>query len=473
MGLALATDPGILLPEHLEVIDEALVEAVAAQEGARSDRPRILLVAVPPRHGKSTLISHFAPAWYLGLFPERRVILASYEADFAAGWGAKARDLLAEHGPGLFGVEIDQAKRAAGEWALRGRGGGMVSVGVGGAITGRGAHLLIIDDPVKNAEQASSEVIRERQWEWWLATTRSRLEPGGLVVVLMTRWHESDLGGRLLTGHRDGGDAVREIRLPALAEREDPLGRAPGQALWPERYSVAYHEHTRETIGAYWWAAMYQGRPSPNEGGIFERRDFRYFELRDGRALLRLPEGGSKEIDPNYCSKATYVDLAVSERQTADYTVALQVWVTEERELLITDVIRKRIPGPAQVKFLAENHIGTLKVEAIGYQTALIQALREQGLPVEPVHPDKDKVTRASVAGAQYRSGKIYHRRGAPWLHDFEAELLAFPAGEHDDQVDPLAYAARDLPNMGGPRRAWRQKSRGRTLTEGLLDMRF
>jgi len=257
----------------------------------------------------------------------------------------------------------------------------MISAGVGGAITGRGAHLLIIDDPVKNAEAAMSETIRKRQWEWWLATARSRLEPGALVIVLMTRWHEGDLGGRMLAESANGGDPVREIRLPALAEEADPLGREKGEALWPARYSIDYHENTRKTIGPYWWAAMYQGRPTPDEGGIFDRRDFRHFELRDGLARLQLPGGEVKEVDPDYCTKATYVDLAVSEKQTADYTVALQVWVSEGGELLVQDVIRKRIPGPAQVEFLAENHIGTLKIEAIGYQTALIQALRERGLP--------------------------------------------------------------------------------------------
>jgi predicted phage terminase large subunit-like protein len=218
---------------------------------------------------------------------------------------------------------------------------------------------------------------------------------------------------------------------------------------------------------------MYQGRPSPDEGGIFDRRDFRYFELNEGKARIRMPEGEVREVDPGYCAKATYVDLAVSEKETADYTVALQVWVTPERDLLITDVIRKRIPGPAQADFLEHNYIGTLKVEAIGYQSALIQALRERGLPVEEVRPDKDKVTRASAAGALYKAGKIYHLQGADWLHNLESELLAFPAGDHDDQVDALAYAARDLPNLSPSQRVWRQKSRGPTIAGGILEMQF
>ena len=463
------TDPGFELAPHIELINREIVEAIAAAKQRRSASPQILLVALPPRHGKSTLISHLTPAWYLGIFPERQVMLTSYEADFAAGWGTRVRDTLAEHGSSLFGVGIDRSKRAAARWRLEQSGGGMISAGVGGAITGRGAHLLIIDDPVKNAEAAMSERIRERHWEWWLATARSRLEPGALVIVLMTRWHDGDLGGRMLAESANGGDPVREIRLPALAEEADPMGREKGEALWPARYSVEYHENTRKTIGPYWFSAMYQGRPSPDEGGIFDRRDFRHFELRDGLARLQLPDGGTKEIDPDYCTKATYVDLAVSEKQTADYTVALQVWVTQDGELLICEVIRKRIPGPAQAEFLAENYIGTLKVEAIGYQTALIQALRERGLPVERVYPDKDKVTRASAAGALYKAGKIYHRRDAAWLHDFEAELLGFPAAEHDDQADALAYAARDLSRMVAPRRRVRRQRRRGTISGGIM----
>jgi predicted phage terminase large subunit-like protein len=472
-GLGLVSDPGFELTPHIELINREIVETMADAEGRRSSAPQILLVSVPPRHGKSTLISQVAPAWYLGMFPDRQVMLTSYEADFAGGWGMRVRDLLAEHGEAHFGVKLDRANRAARRWRLEGSGGGMISAGVGGAITGRGAHLLIIDDPVKNAEEAMSETIRKRHWEWWLSTARSRLEPGAVVLVLMTRWHQGDLGGRMLTESAAGGDPVREIRLPALAEEADPLGRERGAALWPQRYSKAWLHRTRAAIGPYWFSAMYQGRPTPDEGGIFDRRDFRYFEMRGEHALLHLPGGETKEIDPGYCRKATYVDLAVSEKETADYTVLVQVWVTEDRELLIQQVIRRRIPGPAQAEFLENNHIGLLKVESIGYQAALIQALVHRGLPVEPVHPDKDKVTRASAAGALYKQGKVFHRLGASWLHDFEAELLAFPAGEHDDQVDALAYAARDLPNIGAPRRVWRQMSRGKTIAGDIMNMQF
>ena len=217
---------------------------------------------------------------------------------------------------------------------------------------------------------------------------------------------------------------------------------------------------------------MYQGSPTPDEGGIFRRHDFRYFEFADPETvLLRQPDGSKRRVGVGWCAKVTYADLAVSESETADYTVATQFLVTRERDLLVAEVSRARIPGPDQAEFLAAHYAGTLKVEAIGYQAALVQQLRLRGLPVAPVHPDKDKVTRAAAAGALFRAGEVYHRAGASWLADFERELLAFPAGEHDDQVDTVSYAARDLPNLAPPVR--RPRGRGRTIVGPIMTQEF
>lgn len=466
-GTALATDQRFELPPHVALINREIVEAIARAQERRLDRPEILLVEVPPRHGKSSLISENTPAWFLGTFPDLRVILASYEADFAGSWGRKARDLLEEFGIELFGVEVAGGSAARSRWDLAHRKGGMVTAGVGGAITGRGAHLLIIDDPLKNAEQAMSDVVREKQWQWWLSTARTRLEPGSVVVVLMTRWHADDLGGRMLKASEAGGDPVREIRLPALAGPDDPLGREEGEALWPSRYGREWLEATRDALGAYWFAALYQGTPVPDEGGVFSRKYFRYFELDGEQVVLRLPGGDTQTWAISECRKLSYVDLAASEKQTADYTALTEVWVTPERQMLIRNVHRDRIPGPDQPDFFRAHHVGVVKAESIGYQSTLIQQLQRAGVPVEPVYPDKDKVTRASAAGALYRAGQVYHLAGAEWLGDFELELLAFPAGEHDDQVDTVAYAARDLPNLDTSART--QRSKGQTVTGGLL----
>src|SRR5436190_377389 len=414
-----------------------MVEAVWAARSKRRDRPEIILVSTPPRHGKSTLISEYAPAWYLGSFPDERVIHASYEADFAAGWGGRARAVMERWGEALYGARVDARSNSARRWEIEGRRGGMVACGVGGPITGRGANLLVIDDPVKNAEQAASAVYRDRHWEWWLSTARTRLEPGAVVVVVMTRWHEGDRGGRLLAAAREGGDPVREIRLPALAEAGDPLGRGPGEALWPARYSRAYLLTTRRALGAYWFSGLYQGRPSPDGGGVFDRKDFRYFEIAGDEVVLRVGDGERRRFGTDWCRKFQVCDLAASEATAADYTAIAEFWATPEGDLLVRAVHRGRVAVPDQPAFFLAHHAGCpVKVESIGYQAGMIQTMLREGFPAEPVYPDADKLTRAAVAGVLYRAGRVYHLAGAPWLADFESELLAFPAGEHDDQVD-------------------------------------
>src|SRR5258708_863622 len=234
----------------------------AGWEQIRARSAQILVIEAPPRHGKSELISRYLPAWYLGLFPARRVMLVGYGAGFARSWGRKARSLLIEHGRDCFGVEVSTEERAASEWGLAGYEGGMVTAGVGGPLTGRGANLLIVDDPIKNAEEAVSQTIRDNHWDWWQSTASTRIEPGGCVIIIATRWHYDDLSGRLIHAAQTGeGSPVRRLRLPAIAEDGDPLGRAAGEALWPERWPRDRLEKIRLEKDAAWWHAMYQQRP--------------------------------------------------------------------------------------------------------------------------------------------------------------------------------------------------------------------
>ncbi|MFH1268597.1 MAG: terminase family protein, partial [Planctomycetota bacterium] len=179
---------------HLMLLNQAILEAIDEAAAGKLDG---LVVSMPPQHGKSELSSKYLPAWYVGTFPERRVILVGYEADFAANWGYKAREVLAQCGQ-LFGVRVVRTRSAAHRWDLEGREGGMTTAGVGGPITGKGAHLLIIDDPVKNDEEARSATRRQKQWEWWQSVASTRLRPGGLVMLIQTRWHRDDLSGRIL-----------------------------------------------------------------------------------------------------------------------------------------------------------------------------------------------------------------------------------------------------------------------------------
>jgi hypothetical protein len=232
---------------------------------ALGEIPR-LLVTMPPRHGKSSLCSHYFPAWYLGNYPGLNVILASYEADFAASWGRRARDVLEEHGPPVFGVRVSRDSSAANRWEIAGHGGGMMTAGVGGPLTGKEANVIILDDPVKNDQEANSPTYREHLWEWYRATLYTRLEPGGAIILIQTRWNQDDLAGRLLQEMEDGGERWDVLRFPALAEDNNPLGREPGEPLWPQRFNKKRLQEIRRTISSYWWAALYQQRPAPAPG---------------------------------------------------------------------------------------------------------------------------------------------------------------------------------------------------------------
>lgn len=253
---------------HLDLLNDRLL-ACARRECRR------LMVFMPPRHSKSETISHFFPDWWLGNFPDDRVILASYGADLARNWGREARNTLEEFGKPIFGIEIADDREAADDWVIANHRGGMKCVGIGGAITGRGANLLIIDDPVKNPEEAWSVTIQARNAQWWSGAAFTRLEPDAVVIVLMTRWHQNDLAGYILQNSQEDWEI---INLPALAEDEDDaLGRKKGEALWPARYDreallKIKAELSKDEVG-YYWQAEYQQKPTLPDGLLYFDRE--------------------------------------------------------------------------------------------------------------------------------------------------------------------------------------------------------
>lgn len=220
------------------------------------------MVMMPPRHGKSETSSFWTPAWFLENWPDRRVILCSYEADFAASWGRRVRNLITEN-QDRFTVRVADDSSAAERWHTT-AGGAMATAGIGGPITGKGGDMLILDDPIKNSEQANSATYRDRAWEWWGSTFLTRREPGASVVMVLTRWHDDDLAGRVLRTSPEGWEV---IRLPAIAGEHDDLGRKPGAALWPARYNAADLTRIRREVGDYVWQALYQQTPPNLEGG--------------------------------------------------------------------------------------------------------------------------------------------------------------------------------------------------------------
>lgn len=490
-GYAFYCSEGTWIPaEHLLLLNEKLADVAAG-------RTKRLMVFMPPRHGKSELISRYFPAWYLGRFPERKVMLTSYADTFAASWGRQARDVFSEFNPGLFGVDVNKETAGGGQWEVQGHRGIMVTAGVGGGITGKGADLLIIDDPVKNADDAGSETIQEKQINWWKSTARTRLMPGGAVVLVMTRWHEGDLAGQLLRDWQDNdADAWEVISLPGIAEDgctasyppsktielgPDPLGRAPGEALWPAMYPVDVLEATRRAMGNYWFNAMYQQRPADAAGNLFKKEHFRYY-TRDGSGLVRIHrDGGDQVFDPGYAAaKFMTVDCASSDKTSADYTVVSTWLVTPDRDLLLWDRERFQFQGP-DVKLLIrrvffEQRPGFVGIERAQAGQTIIQELVREGIPVVPLVPDTDKLSRALPAVARYEEHRVYHPMGPgfDWvLDEWEPELLKFPNASHDDQVDTVAYAGLQLPFLGPPPDpnavSRTRPGKGTTLTGGLL----
>lgn len=439
-GLGIYTSQGRWkLARHLALLNRKLLDVVAG-------RCRHLAVELPVRHGKSEFISTIFPAWILGNFPDWPVMLASYEADFAAHWGGKARDLLEAYGPSLFNVRVRSDKRAANWWAIEGHTGYMVSAGIGGPVSGKGARIAIIDDPIKNEAEAQSKLIRDKHWGWYQSVLYPRLEPDGAVVIGMARWHEDDLLGRAIREGAANGEPWEIIRLPAIAETGeiDMLGRQPGEALWPERYSAARLEKIRKTVGPSWWSALYQQRPQPAGGAYFTRDWFRYYvEVETG--VFRLHDGEIVKL-ADLRLFATE-DLASSTKTTADYTVITVFGATPvSRRLLVLDQFRERIEAPKKIPTLWTYYrkwgFSFAGIETVGYQLSEVQRARAEGLPVRELAAKGDKVARALTAAALMQGEAIQFPRSASWLAELESELIAFPTGAHDDQVDTLAYGA-------------------------------
>lgn len=405
---------------HLDYVSNALNDVA---EG----RCKRLMIFMPPRHGKSELVSRYFPAYVLRQYPRKRVILTSYEASFAEHWGEQARDIWIRAGA-IDGKSCRLKKSRGNWWSIPGDEGYMTTAGVGGPITGKGMDVGIIDDPIKNAEEAYSATRREAIWNWYLSTFTTRLEPGGSIILMMTRWHDDDLAGRLL---KREPDKWLVIRLPAIAEENDEIGRAPGEALWHERFPVDALEPYREA-STRWWSAMYQQRPLAAEGSVAKRE---WFSIIDA-----MPAG--------IRNAARAWDLAATASAKADFLCGTKL----ERVgglFVISDVSRARL-GPAEVlgrlQSVSRQDGPTVRIGveqepgASGKITVAHIASELAGYRIQALAPSGSKEFRALPFLDQARAGNVKLLRAA-WNDAFLAEIDSFPVGEHDDQVDTAAYA--------------------------------
>jgi len=421
---------------HLDYLSDVL-DKVARKEIRR------LIINMPPQHGKSYTTSELFPVWYLGNNPDHRVILASYGADLAKGFSENAREHFREWAQDIWNLKLSDSTAAKDSWKIEKHRGSMISAGVGGPITGKGANLLIIDDVHKNRKEAESETYREDVKNWYKSVIRTRMAQDGCIILIMTRWHPEDLAGHLI---KSGNGKWYVINLPALAEDDDPIGRLPGTPLCPELHDLDDLMDIKEDAGDYDWLALYQGRPSSEKGNLFKREYFRYFDIKDDLFILHKPNG-DVVIPVRSCTCFQTYDPTGSSKTSADYGVLGTWYLTPSADLLLVDVLSMQKTVPEQVDdvkmMYPRFHPVAIGVEKNGIGLATLQYLQLAGLPIYDVNADADKYSRAVPIAMRYKAGMVFHRAGAPYLDTMESELLAFPKGKNDDHVDMTAYAAR------------------------------
>lgn len=408
-----------------EVGEHHLKIAAALEEVERGECDRLMIFA-PPRHTKSELASRRFPAYYMGRHPDKQLIAATYSGDFALDFGREVRGIVADDEfKALFPtVGLAPDSQAANRWHTT-QGGVSVYVGVGGPITGRGAHVAMIDDPFKNREEADSEVRRETVWRWYSSTLRPRLMPGGAIVLVMTRWHEDDLAGRLLAKQPD---EWKVINLQAITNE----GSSDEKALWPAWYDLQALKRVKADISQRDWSALYQQSPSPDEGTFFQRDWFKTWHDK-----------------PKHLSIYGTSDYAVTDGG-GDYTVH-RVWGVDPKGDLYrldgwrgqttADVwIDKKLDLMARWKPFA--WFGESGVIQKAIQPMLTARMRERSVycRMEWLASIADKPTRARGFQARAASGRVYFEAGA----DID-EHLKFPAGKNDDDVDCSSLMGRAL----------------------------
>lgn len=392
------------------------------------------MLLMPPRHGKSELASRRFPAFYLGRHPERQIACVSASAPLADDFGREVRNLIqSEEFRALFDLRLAEDSQAKGKWHTK-QGGIFYALGIGAQFMGRGADVLLIDDPFASMADALSEVERKGVWDWFQGTAYNRLQPGGAIVLINHRMHEDDLSGRLLAQQAAGGDRWEVVELQAIKD--------DGTALWPEAYPIESLERIRRNTQPRFWSALYQQRPAPEEGDYFKADWLKTYTSLPPRSEMQV-YGGS--------------DYAVT-ADGGDYTVHAVVGLDPEGRMYLLDVWRRQASSDVWVEAFCDlvrewKPLGWAEEKgqiASGVGPLIDKRSRErQAYVTREQFPTRgDKAIRAqSIRGRMALEG-LYMPANAPWVADLRSELLHFPAGKHDDQVDALGLIGQLLDVM-------------------------
>ena len=390
-----------------------------------------LIINMPPRHTKSEFASHLFPAWYLGKFPDRKVIQTAHTAELAVGFGRKVRNLVgsAEYATIFPGVALSADSKAAGRWNTN-KEGDYFAIGVGGAVTGKGADILIVDDPHSEQEAALNDPdVYNKTYEWYTSGPRQRLQPGGAICLVMTRWSQKDLTGSILKAsiQRGGADEWEIIELPAILPS--------GKPLWPGFWPLEQLESLKAELPVPKWSAQYQQDPTSEEGALIKREWWKEW----------------KEKRPPSCEFVIQSwDTAFLAKETADYSACTTwgVFYTEDGDakIVLLDALQERLEFPdlkvRAYEMYKEYEPDAFIVEAKAAGSPLIFELRRIGIPVAEYTPGrgKDKVARVNAVSDLFFSGHVYAPK-TRWAEEVIEQFASFPFGDHDDLVDSATQA--------------------------------
>lgn len=471
-----------------------------SREVAEGKSPRLMLL-MPPRHGKSELASIRFPAWHLGQYPHHELINVGYNLDLPMGFSRKVREVFRDpQYQAIFpDAVLDPDSQSVEKWNTT-KGGGFTAAGRGGGITGKGAHILIVDDPIKDQEEADSALVREKLWDWYQSTAYTRLAPGGGVLVIQTWWNDDDLAGRLQQamaligkeGAPEGIDDFEIIKYPALSHQyeyrddvdpsnpgpiirtDEPIDPQPANltllrpkdfCLHEDRYPTEALKRIRANLQPRIWSALYQQNPVPDEGMYFRKEYFRYQRQLPSPAGLRI---------------YTAWDFAIGEKQANDWTVGATILQDEMDQLYVLEIFRMKgdsfqiveamldvatrwgsMPGTGYLLGAEDGQIWRA-IEPL-FKKRMVE--RRQYLPYEVLRPMTDKMARARPLQGRMQQGRVIFPEEAAWRAQAEQELLRFPAGVHDDVVDALAWAVqlcmgKEPPQayVPPPLKSWRDK---------------
>ncbi|MFJ8677231.1 terminase large subunit domain-containing protein [Streptomyces sp. NPDC093589] len=461
---SILTDGKEMQAAHLDLIDDVFRDIARGV-------PRKVLITMPPRHGKSRRAARWAPLWFLARHPERRVMIASYSADLADDHGRWIRDAINAYGPQI-GIALHAGSKAANRFDLADRhgnrlDGGLVTAGVGGGLTGKGAHLAVVDDPIKDDADAQSPTMRRRLWDWWTSVLQTRIEPGGSTIVIQTRWHEDDLAGRILAGD-DAADWTI-LDLPAIADNpQDPLGRAVGDPLWPARYNLKALDKIHRAVGERVWWSLFQQKPRPISGGVWDRDWIDHNRI--STALLRSidmhrivvavdPAGGESSVNDE-------VGIIAAGAATQETPGSRHDYPEQRDEFYLLDDKSKNLGadqwGIVACQLAVEWQADAIVVESNfgGDMTAQVltqawQDLTRRGLTggmlmprVVPVSAKKGKRLRAEPIAQLYAQARVHHVGNFTRLEDQMATWM--PGMDSPDRMDAAVHALTELAGDDG-----------------------